>query len=156
MSYEELLIEAQELGLIVKEKPLKANKGRILGNKIAIKNDISKQAEKKCILAEEIGHFKTNAGNILDQSQVVNRKQEKLARNWAYEKLVSFDKLIEAFNKGVRSKYELACYLEVTEEFLHDAIIFYGEKYGEYHKLDNYIIQFNPLSIIKSFDIDIK
>ena len=40
MTYEELLIEADENGLITKEKDLLANKGRIKGDRIAIKRDI--------------------------------------------------------------------------------------------------------------------
>lgn len=41
MDYESLLIEADKDNLITKEKPLKANDGRILGNKIAIRNSLT-------------------------------------------------------------------------------------------------------------------
>ena len=40
MNYEALLDEAYEEGLIVKEKPLQYNNGRIKGNRIAIRKDI--------------------------------------------------------------------------------------------------------------------
>ena len=40
MDYESLLQESDTLGLIVKEKPLKFNDGRIKGCKIAIRKDI--------------------------------------------------------------------------------------------------------------------
>lgn len=41
MTYEELLDEAESKGLIVKEKPLKYNNGRIKGNRIAIRQDMT-------------------------------------------------------------------------------------------------------------------
>jgi len=46
MVYEDLLKEADSLGLIVKEKPLNAYKGRIKGNRIAIKKDLENTAER--------------------------------------------------------------------------------------------------------------
>ena len=79
MDYTDLLIEADANHLITKEKPLRANKGRIKGNRIAIQKELS-ETEKKCVLAEELGHHYTSSGNILDQSNVENRKQELLAR----------------------------------------------------------------------------
>ena len=73
MNYETLLKEADSLGLIVKEKPLQYNNGRIKGNRIAIRKDMT-ETEKACVLAEELGHYYTAVGNILDQSSVENRK----------------------------------------------------------------------------------
>lgn len=40
MNYEKLLIETDSNNLITKEKDLLAHKGRIKGNKIAIKKDL--------------------------------------------------------------------------------------------------------------------
>ncbi len=56
MTYDELLEEASNYELIVKEKPLQGNKGRIKGNIIAIKKDIPTTKEKACVLAEELAH----------------------------------------------------------------------------------------------------
>ena len=47
MSYEELLREADKLGIIVKELNLKTRKGRCCGNKIAIDKKLSIK-EKAC------------------------------------------------------------------------------------------------------------
>ena len=88
MNYEELLIEADTNNLITKEKPLLANAGRIKGNRIAIKKDLPTQREKACVLAEELGHFFTSSGNILDTSDISNRKQEARARLWAFNRQV--------------------------------------------------------------------
>ena len=48
--YEALLDEACEKGLIVKEKPLQSNTGRIKGKRIAIRKDLT-STEKACVLA---------------------------------------------------------------------------------------------------------
>lgn len=72
--YDDLLQEAYEEGLIVKEYPLKYNDGRLQDNRIAIRQDISTTTEKACILAEELGHYYTATGNILNQKDAGNRK----------------------------------------------------------------------------------
>lgn len=88
MIYEALLDEAYQSGLSVKEKPLKYNNGRIKGSRIAIRKDIDTTTEKACVLAEEMGHHYTSVGNILDMSDARNRKQERQARMWAYNRLI--------------------------------------------------------------------
>lgn len=82
-AYEALLAKAYNKGLTVKEKPLKYNNGRIKGDRIAIRKDLN-TAEKSCVLAEELGHYYTTTGNILDQSVAANRKQELRARAYGY------------------------------------------------------------------------
>ncbi len=150
MKYDELLIEADNNNLITKEKPLKANKGRIKGNRIAIKRDMS-TTEKGCVLAEELGHYYTTCGNILDQNFASNRKQEQLARLWSYDKLIGLRGIINSHNAGCSNKYEIAEFLNVTVEFLEAAIKKYTDKYGVYTMLDNYIIYFIPnLGVMKS------
>ena len=64
--YEALLDEANDKGLIVKEKSLQSSNGRIKGNRIAIRKDLKTTAEKACVLAEELGHYETTVGDILD------------------------------------------------------------------------------------------
>lgn len=86
--YKALLEEACNEGLTVKEKPLKYNNGRIKGKRIAIRQDIETTTEKSCILAEELGHHYTTVGCILDQTNSQNRKQERQARLWAYNKQI--------------------------------------------------------------------
>jgi len=144
MNYEALLEEAHQEGLVVKEKPLKYNNGRIKGKRIAIRQDIETNTEKTCVLAEELGHHHTSVGNILDMSDVRNRKQERQARLWAYNKLIGLSGIIEAFEHGCQSRYEMAEYLEVTEEFLEECVECYRNKYGIGTTLDNYYIMFIP------------
>ena len=144
MNYEELLIEADNNNLITKEKPLLANAGRIKGNRIAIKKDLPTQKEKACVLAEELGHFYTSTGNILDMSDTSNRKQEQRARLWAYNKQIGLQGIIDCYNSRCRTLHDMAEHLDITEEFLSEAIDCYKRKYGICIKVDNYIIGFQP------------
>ena len=149
MTYDELLKEAQDNNLIVKEKPLPISKGRIKGNRIAIKHNMT-EIEKACVLAEELGHHYTAVGNILDQSTVENRKQEMRGRLVAYNKMVGLRGLVEAYNHHCRNLADTAEYLEVTPEFLQETIDCYRSKYGICTTVDNYAVIFEPnLAILK-------
>lgn len=149
MEFEKLLLEADAIGIPVTEKPFKTYDGRIKNNKIYLRNDMA-ETQKKCVLAEELGHYHTTVGNILDQQVIVNRKQERRARLWAYDKLISLFGIIEAYNAGCRNSYEMADHLGVTEEFLAEALEVYKTKYGLYAKVDDYIIYFDPaLAVLK-------
>ena len=107
MNYEELLNECADENLVIKEKPLQSSNGRIYNNRIAIRHDMN-TVDKTCTLAEELGHYYTTTGDILDQTNVANRKQEHRARMWAYEKLLPLQLFILAFKHGCRSIHETA------------------------------------------------
>ena len=62
MGYDDLLIEADEAGLIVKEKLLPLSDGRIKGRRIAIRRNIPTLRKKADVLAEELGHYYTTSG----------------------------------------------------------------------------------------------
>lgn len=143
-NYEALLGVACSEGLVVKEKPLQSSNGRIHGTRIAIRQDIETTTQKADVLAEELGHYYTSVGNILDLSDAQNRKQERQARIWAYNKRIGLYGLIRSYEHGCISRYEIAEFLEVTEEFLEDAICCYREKYGICASVDNYVVYFIP------------
>ena len=152
MTYDELLIEADKLGIIVKEANLKTRDGRCNGNRIAINKKLS-SVEKACVLAEELGHYHLTVGDIRNQKDINNRKQELLARRWGYNKKIGLLGLIEAFENGCINRYEIAEFLNVTIEYLNEAIDYYASKYGVMHRIDDYIIYFNPnLYIGKAFN----
>ncbi len=148
MNYESLLEEADSHGIIIKERPLIANDGRIRGTQILIRQDMP-DCQKACVLAEELGHYHTTTGNILDQSDVSNQKQEHTARLWAYNKMITLERLVAAKEAGCRNRYEIAEHLNVTEEFLQDAIYCYQAKYGKGLQKDDYLILFEPFNIYK-------
>lgn len=143
-TYEALLEEAYKNGLTVKEKPLQSSDGRIRGRKIAIRKDIDTNKKKACVLAEEIGHFHTGVGDIINQEDVDACKQEHKGRLWAYNKQIGLRGLISAFEYGCQNWNEVAEYLDVTEEFLHDCISCYCNKYGAGKIVDNYYVMFIP------------
>jgi hypothetical protein len=152
LTFDELLEEASAEGLNVDKADLVAHDGLICDNSIYLRKDIQSMAERACVLAEEIGHRKKNVGNIIDQSQTDNRKQELKARYWSYDKMVGLIGIINAFNYGCRNRYEMAKYLDVTEDFLQEALDAYKDKYGCDVKIDNYLIRFIPyLSVVKIF-----
>ena len=101
-------------------------------------------AEKSCVLAEELGHYYTTVGDILDMNVSENRKQERQARLWGYNRVIGLFGLIRAYEHGCKDKYEIAEYLDVTEEYLEDCIDCYRDKYGEHKIVDNYTIYFIP------------
>lgn len=151
--YEQLLCEANNLGVVVKEIDLGNNIpcGRCIGNVIIINSNIE-ESEKYCVLCEELGHYHLTVGNITNQNNILNKKQELLARKWGYKKNAGLLKLIEAFNAGCRSRHEIAEFLNVTEEYLNEAIEYYTSKYGAYYTIDCYNIMFIPnFRIGKSF-----
>lgn len=142
-TYEELLMEAEHQNLITKEKDLPISKGRIKGNRIAIHKDLS-EVEKKCVMAEELGHYYTGTGDILDQSSVSNRKQELRGRIHAYDRLVGLMGIIDAYRHNCHNIFEAADYLNVTEEFLSASLCYYKAKYGISVSVDNYVVYFEP------------
>lgn len=144
MDYEALLIEADNDGLIVKEKPLQYNNGRVKGNRIAIRKDIDTSSEKTCVLAEELGHHYTSVGDILDLSDPSKRKQERQARLWGYNKLIGLSGLVKAFEAGCQNRFEVAEYLDVTDEYLCECLNTYRDKYGVGVTVDDYYIMFIP------------
>lgn len=149
-SYEALLSEADGLNLITKEKDLLSSDGRIKNNRIAIRKGLT-DTKKKCVLAEELGHYHTSSGIILDMNNTSNRKQEHIARMWSYDKLIGLQGFIDAFEHHCQSLHEVAEFLEVTVEFLIETINAYMRKYGSYIKYKEYIIEFgfNSVGIIK-------
>lgn len=152
MTYDELLQEADRLKVTVKEKPLSDHDGLWYKNRIAIRKDIPTLREKVCVLAEELGHFHTTSGNILNQNITANFKQEKKARMWGYNKLIGLTGIIDAYEHRCKGRTEISEFLGVTEEFLEECVSTYRSKYGIYVVLDNYIIYFEPnLAVLKLF-----
>ncbi len=124
-------------------------KGFCIGDNIAIEKSMS-QIEKSCILAEELGHYYTTSGNILDQTDVSNRKQEYRARLYGFNLKIGLMGLVRAFEHGCRSASDVAEYLDVTEEYLKEAVDCYRSKYGVCVTVDNYVIYFIPaLGVMK-------
>lgn len=152
MTYDKLLEEADKSNLFVVENAKFQSRacGLINNDVIGINKNVRSYTKRCCILAEEIGHYKTTVGNIIDQSSTANRKQERNARMWAYNQMVGLQGIISCYQARCNNLFEMADHLDVTEQFLSDALREYQSKYGEYTQVDNYIIYFVPtLAVFK-------
>lgn len=119
-------------------------KGIYIDGNVAINTSVSNSMEKSCVLAEELGHHHTSVGDIIDMNDIRNRKQERQARLWGYNKLIGLSGIINAFRAGCHNRHEIAEKLDVTEEYLQECIDCYQDKYGVYTEVDNYTIYFIP------------
>ena len=127
MTYEELLNEAFSNDVEVVEKAVSGQlKGLYADNTILIDSQL-KDTEKCCVLAEELGHHYTTSGDILNLKDVMNRKKENLAHNWAIERLIPYEK-IRSYENSNLDVYEIAEELNVTTSFLTEAISYYKRK----------------------------
>lgn len=149
--YEELLTDADKENIIVTDQfDLSGTrlKGLYCDGTIALNRDMYIETKKACALAEELGHHYTTVGDIMDQTDIANRNQERRARIWAYHKLLSLNDLIDSYKCGCQNQFEIAEHLNVTEEFLIDCLTYHKEKYGLCVKQDNYLIYFEHLGIL--------
>ena len=132
MEYNDLLeIAAKNDIKVYEDYPFKSSriKGLYCDETIALSKSLHTSAEKACVLAEELGHYHTSSGDIISQTSVINRKQERQARLWAYHKQIGLVGLIEAFKRGCHSRHALNCY---------------REKYGCCVEVDHYVVFFEP------------
>ncbi len=105
--------------------------------------------EKSCILAEEIAHYQYNVGNILNQRITENKKQEIFARRKAIDELINLDDIVKCYKSGCTNNFEIAEELNVTEEFLKEALEYFACKYGSMTKNGNCYITFDPLNVME-------
>lgn len=160
-SYEKLLQKASDEDVTVYESfdlngdsdPAEPLNGLYIDGNIALDKSLSTTAEKSCILAEELGHHFTTHGNILNGTDACNRKQEYRARLWGYDLQIGLIGIIRSYEHGCCTLFEIADFLNVTENYLSEALECYRKKFGIYTVLDNYMIYFEPsLAICKFYD----
>lgn len=142
---DQIRLEAYSLGVDVVDWDFKDTriKGLYCDGTIALSSKLTNR-EQAAVLAEELGHHLTAAGDILDQSVSANRKQELHGRIWAYNRLIGLTGIIRAYKMGCRNRYEVAECLDVPEETLQDALSYYHARYGVCTQVDNYVIYFEP------------
>lgn len=146
--FEDLMINNSHIP-ISDEYSLKRNfKGIYVNGTILMDKNLTTY-HKHEVLAEELAHHQITAGNILDQSHILNRKFELKARRLAYESVITLQGLIDAFEFGVQNLHEMAIYFEVSKSFVKESIEHYKRKFGLQVKHGNYIIKFEPLTIFK-------
>ena len=153
MNYEDLLEEARIDGIRVYENYRFRSpriKGLYCDGNVALSDMLKTSAERCSVLAEELGHHYTAVGDITDLNTVSSRKLERLGRIYAYNKLIGLSGIVDAYEHRCQSRHEMAELLDVTEEFLEEAICYYREKYGQQIRYGNYVIYFEPyLAVMK-------
>ena len=151
---DQIKLEAYSLGVDVVDWDFKDTriKGLYCDGTIALSSKLC-EAEQAAVLAEELGHHLTAAGDILDQNSEANRKQELRGRIWAYNRLIGLSGILKAYRAGCRNRFEMADCLDVPEETLQEAIEYYHRKYGICVELDNYVIYFEPLGVLELIDL---
>lgn len=131
--FEKLLCEAEMNGVRVYDFDLGNGDfdGLYVDGNIALSDKMETSVRRACVLAEELGHHYMTVGDILDQNDIGNRKQERKARAWAYEKMIPLSSIKRAIEKGYYETWEIAEYLDVDEKFLREAIKHYEEVDGD-------------------------
>lgn len=86
---------------------------------------------KKVVIMEEYLHSKHTIGNILDESDIRNKKQENFVRRKNYELLFSWKSIVTAFNMGFTYYHDVAEYFDLPEDFIREAV----EHYKSTHEL---------------------
>lgn len=135
----EILLEEINQEIPVIEGPLlkKGYEGLYRDNRIYLDSTLPLDRKKE-ILLEEYWHHKTSVGNIINYDTFENRKQEIVARNKAYENIVTPQALINCFHEGLSNTWEVADYLNVSQDFLQGAFQHYRSKYGIVFWFENY------------------
>ena len=141
-------IEIEETNRLPKFQP-----GFYINGKIYINSNLS-ETRKAEVLYEELAHHKLTYGNILDQSKWINRKFESYAKRHGYEAALPLRIIVEAHHYGVSSLYELADYVQLSEEHVLKILKHYANKYGIGTHYGDYAITFEPLRVFKYKKID--
>lgn len=145
----ELLVEKVQKFVPVIESDLFVNTdcyGLYRNGRIYIERTLNIKRKRE-ILAEEYAHYKTSMGEVIDQKSLESIKQEKKARNYSYELLVSLDDLINCSEAGLNNHYECADFLNVSCETLKEIFLYYQQKFGCTHFYKGRIFEFNDLSV---------
>lgn len=146
--FEELCIKNDWIEIEETNRLPKFQSGFYINGKIYINSNLS-ETRKAEVLYEELAHHKLTYGNILDQSKDINRKFENYARRHGYEAALPLRIIVEAHNYGVSNLYELAQYVQLSEEHVLKILKHYANKYGIGTHYGDYSITFEPLRVFK-------
>ena len=160
--YEALVDHAESRGIQVIEFDFTSElKGLCIGNYIGIKKDLPDD-EKLVTLYEELAHAQTSFGNILDQRNPNNRKQEQIARRRAHDEFMPVDKfariivahrpenkwqMLYALMGQELCVADLAELIGAPQAYIDQLLAHYQQKYGLYTEFDGGSIWFDPLEV---------
>lgn len=151
--YEDLVIKNKHIP-IDDRIALKGDFEGLYDNGVILIDKNLSETRKAEVLYEELAHHKLTYGNILDQSKWINRKFENYARRHGYEVALPIRIIIEAHHFGVSNLYELAQYVQLSEEYVLEILEHYKQKHGIGTHYGNYSITFEPLRVYKYNSVD--
>ncbi|MBQ7916964.1 MAG: hypothetical protein IJ315_09320 [Firmicutes bacterium] len=152
-SYEAALQKAADMGYrVIENCHFQSDAlGLISKHTIGLSDKLETSTEKRCVLVEEMAHGEISFSNILDMTEVQNRKEELKARRRCHDDLIGPERLADAVRSGCQSLYEVAAFLDVTERLLIEAIVEYKSRYGLWlHLADGDVIFFEPLAVYRN------
>lgn len=126
----------------------------LINDKIVYLNPRQSKAELTSTLSEELGHYLTSSGNIIDQDTVEKRKQEKKARDVGATLVVSPDDIVKCFENDYMTPEACADFLGITLETFDNAVNYYRRKDGAYLSKKGDIVLFNTNGTISVFKRD--
>ena len=85
-------------------------------------------AAEKIKLAHELGHCETGSFYNRWAALDLRQKHEYRANKWAIKKLLPEEELYRAYHEGYREPWDLAEYFDLPEEFVRQAMEFYGNQ----------------------------
>jgi Domain of unknown function (DUF955). len=103
-------------------------------------------------IGEEIGHYLTGVGDIIDQKTVEEKRQEKKARDVGVQLVVTLEDIIDCYKQGLVERWECAEYLGITLKTLNHAISVYAQKKNGKYRYSHYSIKFHDSGIVEVFD----
>ncbi len=119
----ENLIDREKLKIInYKMKP----KARIIDKYILMDHSkIHSEAEEKCLLAEELGHYYYDAYYTFNSSQIDIDRAEYKANKWKSLNCVSLNSILSCFKQGIVDLYDIAEKLQVEPNMVEFAYNYY-------------------------------
>ena len=92
---------------------------------------IASQAERVMVLAEEIGHFATDAVYVIEATantgaaRSSRAKYEAQAARWATRKVLPAKEILDCWGKGITDPWEMSEELSFDRDYIDRAVRFY-------------------------------
>ena len=119
---------------------------------ILINAKLSADTQKQ-VYKHELHHISNCDFEKFNCDIIEQKAHEYRTRLWSYDKRVGLQGIISAFKARRMTVTDMAEYLNVTEDFLKEALLAYKNKYGMATKVDNYVVGFEPnLYVMELFE----
>jgi hypothetical protein len=92
----------------------------------------------------ELMHDKYTCFDLVTAPAEARRMEEARVKRWEIEYLMPVDSLIEAFRMGCTTPLDLADFLGITVEKLHEGIRLYNGVYGPRSTHGQYVVNWDP------------